>query len=642
MGNYKIIAATGCPTGIAHTFMAQEALEAAAKKAGVSIKVETHGQIGVENELTNEDIRHAEAVIIAADKDVHAERFAGKRVIEVSVSAGIKEADHLIKDALAGKGKIKDGTATSENTSTAPDVSKIGHSIYKNLMNGVSHMLPFVVAGGVLIAISFAVWGIHSAEPNHATYNATAAMIKDIGGQAMGMMVPILSAFIAESIAKRPALVAGLIGGIVANAGGAGFLGGILSGFLAGYLILFLQKLLRKMPKALDGLKAVFILPVLGVAIVGIAMYLLAAPMEAINQAMMNFLAGFENSNPIVLGLIVGSMCAFDMGGPVNKAAYVTGTALLAQGNYSFMAGVSAACIAPPLITSIATLVFRKYYNTEERNAGIVNLILGSTHITEGAIPFAAKNPLIILPIFMVGSSIASILTYLFGVKVPAPHGGFLVLPVVTGAFQWVLSILIGSAVGGILLGLYQKRRWEKEKRENKELATEEILTPSAFLSENDVFLHQTFNTRDEMFDFLAEKTIQLGIATDKEEIKKKLVARELEGTTGMMDGFAIPHAKSSNINKASLIIVKNEKGIAWDSLDGQPITFIIGLFIPEHQKGTAHLQLLSSVAKMLMIPAVIDQLKAADSQAEIVSIINQKLVENSEEASESLVYAGV
>ncbi|BAV03254.1 fructose-specific PTS transporter subunit EIIC [Lactococcus formosensis] len=642
MGNYKIIAATGCPTGIAHTFMAQEALEAAAKKAGVSIKVETHGQIGVENELTNEDIRHAEAVIIAADKDVHAERFAGKRVIEVSVSAGIKEADHLIKEALAGKGKIKDGTATSENTSTAPDVSKIGHSIYKNLMNGVSHMLPFVVAGGVLIAISFAVWGIHSAEPDHATYNATAAMIKDIGGQAMGMMVPILSAFIAESIAKRPALVAGLIGGIVANAGGAGFLGGILSGFLAGYLILFLQKLLRKMPKSLDGLKAVFILPVLGVAIVGIAMYLLAAPMEAINQSMMNFLAGFENSNPIVLGLIVGSMCAFDMGGPVNKAAYVTGTALLAQGNYSFMAGVSAACIAPPLITSIATLVFRKYYNTEERNAGIVNLILGSTHITEGAIPFAAKNPLIILPIFMVGSSIASILTYLFGVKVPAPHGGFLVLPVVTGAFQWVLSILIGSAVGGILLGLYQKRRWEKEKRENKELATEEILAPSAFLSENDVFLHQTFNTRDEMFDFLAEKTIQLGIATDKEKIKEKLVARELEGTTGMMDGFAIPHAKSSNINKASLIIVKNEKGIAWDSLDGQPITFIIGLFIPEHQKGTAHLQLLSSVAKMLMIPAVIDQLKAADSQAKIVSIINQKLIENSEGASESLVYAGV
>ena len=642
MGNYKIIAATGCPTGIAHTFMAQEALEAAAKKAGVSIKVETHGQIGVENELTNEDIRHAEAVIIAADKDVHAERFAGKRVIEVSVSAGIKEADHLIKEALAGKGKIKDGTTTRENTSTAPDVSKIGHSIYKNLMNGVSHMLPFVVAGGVLIAISFAVWGIHSAEPDHATYNATAAMINDIGGQAMGMMVPILSAFIAESIAKRPALVAGLIGGIVANAGGAGFLGGILSGFLAGYLILFLQKLLRKMPKSLDGLKAVFILPVLGVAIVGIAMYLLAAPMEAINQAMMNFLAGFENSNPIVLGLIVGSMCAFDMGGPINKAAYVTGTALLAQGNYSFMAGVSAACIAPPLITSIATLVFRKYYNTEERNAGIVNLILGSTHITEGAIPFAAKNPLIILPIFMVGSSIASILTYLFGVKVPAPHGGFLVLPVVTGAFQWVLSILIGSAVGGILLGLYQKRRWEKEKRENKELATEEILAPSAFLSENDVFLHQTFNTRDEMFDFLAEKTIQLGIATDKEKIKEKLVARELEGTTGMMDGFAIPHAKSSNINKASLIIVKNEKGIAWDSLDGQPITFIIGLFIPKHQKGTAHLQLLSSVAKMLMIPAVIDQLKAADSQAKIVSIINQKLVENSEEASESLVYAGV
>lgn len=465
MTKYQIIAATGCPTGIAHTYMAQEALEQAAKRKGVTIKVETHGQIGIEHELTPEEIKNAEAVIIAADKDVQAQRFAGKRVIDVSVSKGIKDADELIAEALSGAGEIMEGeskaSAPTEEKVSSSTMGKVGHKIYKDLMNGVSHMLPFVVSGGVLIAISF-LWGIYSADPNSAQYNAFAAQLKSIGGFAMNMMVPILSAFIAESIAKRPGLVVGFVGGLIAFDGGTGFLGGIVSGFLAGYVVLGLVKLLAPLPKSLDGLKAIFLYPVIGVFITGSIMNLASGPMATINKAMMNFLAGFENSSPLVLGIIVGCMCAFDMGGPVNKAAYVTGTALLAQGNTSFMAGVSAACIAPPLITGVAVVLFGKYFDNNERNAGLVNFILGSTHITEGAIPFAAKDPLRVLPIMMLGSSIAAVLTYLLGVKVPAPHGGFLVLPVVTHGVAWVGAILAGALVGGVLLGLLQRSKARK------------------------------------------------------------------------------------------------------------------------------------------------------------------------------------
>lgn len=425
MSEFKLIAATGCPTGIAHTFMAQEALEQAAKEKGVSIKVETHGQVGVENELTPAEIAGAKAVIIAADKDVQAERFAGKRVIEVSVADGIKKADQLIADALAGKGQIKGGTKIeSAELSSDTEGESFGRQVYRHLMNGVSHMLPFVVAGGVLVAISF----------------------------------------LAESIAKRPGFVAGFVGGMMAVNGGSGFLGGIIAGFAAGYIVLGLMKLFEKLPKSLDGLKAIFLYPVFGVFLTGMVMAVVNSPMAWVNKSLMAWLGAFENANPLVLGVIVGCMCAFDMGGPVNKAAYVTGTALLAQGNTTFMAGVSAACIAPPLITFVATTAFRKYYDENDRNAGLANLILGSTHITEGAIPFAAKDPLRMLPTFMLGSSIAAILTYMWKVKVPAPHGGFLVLPVVTHAFLWVLAIAIGAIVAGIIMGFIQKSKYEKAR----------------------------------------------------------------------------------------------------------------------------------------------------------------------------------
>ena len=463
MTKYDIIAATGCPTGIAHTYMAQEALEQAAKKAGVTIKVETHGQIGIENELTPEEIANAKAVIIAADKDVQPQRFVNKKIIDVSVGQGIKNADELVAQALRGEGVVKYHSdeeaveASQTQQSSNSGKSSIGREIYKHLMNGVSHMLPFVVGGGVLIAISFAVFGIYSFKPDDPSYNAFSAQLKEIGGLAMGLMTPVLAAYIAQSIGNRPALASGFVAGLMASNGGAGFLGGIVGGFFAGYLVVFLEKLFKGLPKTLDGLKAIFLYPLLGVFFTGLFMSVIVSPMAGINQSLMDFLKGFQDQNPILLGLVIGCMCAFDMGGPVNKAAYVTGTALLAEGNTTFMAGVSAACIAPPLITTVAVLLFKNRFDTNERNAGLVNFILGSTHITEGAIPFVAKDPLRAMPSMMLGSSIAAILTYLFGVQVPAPHGGFLVLPVVTHPFLWVLAIAIGSVVGGVVLGATRK-----------------------------------------------------------------------------------------------------------------------------------------------------------------------------------------
>lgn len=463
MTKYDIIAATGCPTGIAHTYMAQEALEQAAKKAGVTIKVETHGQIGIENELTPEEIANAKAVIIAADKDVQPQRFVNKKIIDVSVGQGIKNADELVAQALRGEGVVKyhsdDAVVEASEAPQSSNVGKssIGREIYKHLMNGVSHMLPFVVGGGVLIAISFAVFGIYSFKPDDPSYNAFSAQLKEIGGLAMGLMTPVLAAYIAQSIGNRPALVSGFVAGLMASNGGAGFLGGIVGGFFAGYLVVLLEKLFKGLPKTLDGLKAIFLYPLLGVFITGLFMSVIVSPMAGINQGLMDFLKGFQDSNPVLLGLVIGCMSAFDMGGPVNKAAYVTGTLLLAEGNTTFMAGVSAACIAPPLITTVAVLLFKNRFDTNERNAGLVNFILGSTHITEGAIPFVAKDPLRAMPSMMLGSSIAAILTYLFGVQVPAPHGGFLVLPVVTHPFLWVLAIAIGSVVGGLVLGATRK-----------------------------------------------------------------------------------------------------------------------------------------------------------------------------------------
>ena len=381
----KLLGVTGCPTGIAHTYMAEEALKEAAKKLGAEMKVETNGAVGVENALTAEDIAECDGIIVACDKNVDMKRFNGKKVIEVSVSEGINKAEELVQAMLDGKApvyggseakaEVKEETVETGNTSVA-------HQIYKHLMNGVSHMLPFVVAGGVLTAISF-LWGIYSFDPTSDQYNVIAATIKTVGGTSMGLMVPIFAAFIAQSIGDRPGMIAGFVGGTIASTTGSGFIGGIIAGFFAGYLCKFVVGALKGLPRQFEGLKSIFFIPIITVAIVGIVMQVTAGPVAAINNGMMNFLAGLQNSNPVILGLAVGCMSAFDMGGPVNKAAYVTGTTLLASGNYYFMAGVSAACITPPLIIAIATTISKKKFSKADRAAAYVNYILGCTHITE-------------------------------------------------------------------------------------------------------------------------------------------------------------------------------------------------------------------------------------------------------------------
>lgn len=659
MAKFDIIAATGCPTGIAHTFMAKEALEKAAAERGLTIKVETHGQVGVENELTKSEIAGAKAVVVAADKDVQAERFAGKPMVSVGVSKAlsVEAAGKLIDRALAAKGDDT-AAAAADVEDEVEEKESIGHVIYKHLMNGVSHMLVFVVAGGVLTAISF-LWGITSFDSTAADYNSFAAMLKIIGGIAMNLMVPVLSAYIAESIGKRPALVPGFVAGMIAiqglpvnadtgmiDAGGAGvgfgFLGGIVGGFLAGYVILLLEKVFAGLPKNLDGLKAIFLYPLFSTAIVGLVMLGISGPMAAINTAMMDFLKGLSASGAVVLGLAIGCMCAFDMGGPVNKAAYVTGTAMLTEAlaagvgtdtyNFgtNFMAAVSAACIVPPLITTFAVVVGKKYFSQEDHDAGVVNLILGCTHITEGAIPFMTKNIWPVMPIMMLGSSIASILTIMFNVHDPAPHGGFLVLPVVENGPLWVLAILIGAVVGGILFVAFKK--YDFEKNQKAAPVAKPVEAPKAeaadFVKVENVFVAEDFASRDEALSFVSNQAVKAGIASDADAVMNAFLAREAEGTTGMMEGFAIPHAKSDAITEAAVIVVKDESGVTgWDTMDGAPVNVAIALLIPGAQAGTTHLKILSKVAEALMDEDFRATVKGSTDAAEIAKTINARLV---------------
>lgn len=669
MAKFDIIAATGCPTGIAHTFMAKEALEKAAAERGLTIKVETHGQVGVENELTKSEIAGAKAVVVAADKDVQAERFAGKPMVSVGVSKAlsVEAAGKLIDRALAAKG---DDTvaAAADVEDEVEEKESIGHIIYKHLMNGVSHMLVFVVAGGVLTAVSF-LWGITSFDSTAADYNSFAAMLKIIGGIAMNLMVPVLSAYIAESIGKRPALVPGFVAGMIAiqglpvnadthmiDAGGTGvgfgFLGGIVGGFLAGYVILLLEKVFAGLPKNLDGLKAIFLYPLFSTLIVGLVMLGISGPMAAINTAMMDFLKGLSASGAVVLGLAIGCMCAFDMGGPVNKAAYVTGTAMLTEAlaagvgtdtyNFgtNFMAAVSAACIVPPLITTFAVIVGKKYFSQEDHDAGVVNLILGCTHITEGAIPFMTKNIWPVMPIMMLGSSIASILTIMFNVHDPAPHGGFLVLPVVENGPLWVLAILIGAVVGGILFVAFKKYDFEKNQKAAPAAPAKPVEAPKAaaveapkaeaadFVKVENVFVAEDFASRDEALSFVSNQAVKAGLADDADAVMNAFLAREAEGTTGMMEGFAIPHAKSDAITEAAVIVVKDDSGVTgWDTMDGAPVNVAIALLIPGAQAGTTHLKILSKVAEALMDEDFRATVKGSSDAAKIAKTINARLV---------------
>lgn len=462
----KLLAVTSCPTGIAHTYMAAEALEKAAKAAGCQIKIETRGSAGAKNVLTAEEIAAADCIIVAADAKVPMDRFDGKKVISCQVSDGIGKADQLVEQAVNGNVEVFHGE-NGEAKAAVTGKESAAHKIYTQLMNGVSHMLPFVVGGGILIAIAFLIDGLSidiNALPadqrsNFGTITPIAAMFKNIGGVAFGLMLPVLAGFIGMAIGDRPALALGFVGGMMAANGKSGFLGALAAGFLAGYLILGLRKICDRLPDAIEKLAPVLIYPVVGILIMGLAMNFVVEPiMGGINTGLNNFLSGMGDSSRIVLGLILGGMMAIDMGGPFNKAAYVFGTAAITAGNYDIMAAVMIGGMTPPCAIALATLLFKNKFTKEERDAGPTNFIMGLAFITEGAIPFAASDPLHVLPSCIIGSALAGALSMAFHCTLMAPHGGIFVFPVVGNAVMYLVALVAGTVVSALLLGVLKKK----------------------------------------------------------------------------------------------------------------------------------------------------------------------------------------
>ena len=459
-----IIAVTACPTGIAHTFMAADALKKKAAEMGVEIKVETNGSEGIKNKLTPEDIKRAQAVIVAADKKIEMNRFDGKPLLNRPVSDGIRKTEALITEAVSGNAPIFHGDSQSSSEESTSSTS-LGQEIYKNLMNGVSHMLPFVIAGGILIAISFMVDQFIGVPVDSlgqlGSFNPQAAWFMQIGGAAFGFMLPVLAGFIAMSISDRPGLVAGFVAGALASSGGAGFLGALVGGFLAGYVILFLRKIFANLPKSLDVIKTILFYPFFGLLITGFLMLLINVPMKIINDGLNNFLGSMDGTNAALLGILLGVMMAADLGGPINKAAYVFGTGTLAAtvttGGSVVMASVMAAGMVPPLAIFVATRLFKNKFTQPEREAGLTNIIMGLSFVTEGAIPFAAADPFRAIPSFMLGSALTGGLVGAFGIKLLAPHGGIFVVLLLSNPLLYLLFIVIGAIVSGVVLGLLKK-----------------------------------------------------------------------------------------------------------------------------------------------------------------------------------------
>ena len=463
-----IVAVTACPTGIAHTYMAAEAIEKKAKELGYQVKVETRGSGGAKNVLTDDEIAKAAGVIVACDTNVPTDRFDGKKVIECQVSDGINKAEELIKRIASGDAPVFKASGKKEAShSSVGGKESVGHQIYKHLMNGVSHMLPFVVGGGILIAIAFLIDGFSvdlnslpaDQRANFGTITQAAAMFKGIGGTAFGFMLPILAGFIAMSIADRPGLAVGFVGGSIAANGTSGFLGALVAGFVAGYIVLLLKKVFSKLPESLDGMKPVLLYPLLGIFLVGVIMqFVVEPPIGALNTAINNGLNGLNGASAVVLGILLGGMMSVDMGGPVNKAAYVFGTASIAAGNYNIMAAVMIGGMVPPIAIALATIFFKNKFTAEERKAGPTNFIMGLSFITEGAIPFAASDPLHVLPACVVGSAVAGGLSMAFGCTLMAPHGGIFVVPTIGNPLMYLVALVIGSFIACGLLGLLKKK----------------------------------------------------------------------------------------------------------------------------------------------------------------------------------------
>lgn len=617
----KLLAITSCPNGIAHTYMAAENLHKAADKMGVQMKVETQGGVGVENQLTEKDIREADGIIIASDRKIDKSRFNGKKLIDASVGEGIRNPEKLIQ-------RMKDGdvsTYTGGYSNEYKEEKRAQNPIYQHLMNGVSFMVPFIVVGGLLIALALTLGGKTTPEGIVVPEGTFWYQIQQIGGAAFTFMIPILAGYIAYSIADKPGLVPGMIGGLIAANGayygstaGAGFLGGIIAGFLAGYVALWIKKI--KVPKPMQPVMPIIFIPVISSIIVGlIFIYLIGAPIAQIFETLNGWLKGMQGSNAVLLALILGAMISFDMGGPVNKVAFLFGSAMIGEGNYTIMGAIAVAICIPPIGLGLATLINKKKFNANEIEMGKASFTMGLFGITEGAIPFAAQDPLRVIPSIMIGSMTGSTIAMLSNVGDKVAHGGPIVaiLGAVDNILMFFVAVLVGSLVTAFLtIGLKTTKKKElvtpdgdtikiteesgDYNREEKPIVTE-VVKENELIEARNIKVIDDKATQDESMNLLIDQLYNSNVITDKAEFKKGILERESQSSTGIGMNIAIPHAKSQVVKEPKVSVLKVDQGVDWNSLDGTPAKLIFMIAVPSNDSGDTHLKILQKLSRKLM-----------------------------------------
>lgn len=652
----KLLAITSCPNGIAHTYMAAENLQKAADKLGIGMKVETQGSIGVENEFTDEEIRQADGIIIAADKNVDKSRFVGKKLLVVGVQEGIRTPEALIQKVLTGEVPVYEGKG-DENTAA----KKAGgqNQFYRHLMSGVSYMIPFIVVGGLLIAIALSIGGVPTPAGLQIPEDSFWKTIERLGAASFTFMVPILAGFISYSIADRPGLAPGLIGGYIAANGsfygseaGAGFLGGIIAGFLAGYIALWIKK--WKVPKAISAIMPIIIIPVLASLAVGlIFIYLLGGPISAIFTSLTTWLAGMQGASSIVLALILGAMIAFDMGGPVNKVAYMFGSAMIAEGNYQIMGPVAVAIAIPPIGLGLATFMFRRKFHDTERESGKAAFTMGLFGITEGAIPFASQDPLRVIPSIMIGSMAGSVIAMLGGVGDRVAHGGAIVaiLGAVDNVFMFFIALIVGSLVTAFMIKLLKKDVAPPQLAAAGAGAAGVVNTAppavertsatankaTAVASENKPVTKLTdiinagliepslkATTRDGIIGEMIALLDAQDVITSRDAVKQAILNREQESSTGIGMNIAVPHAKSDAVTKPRVVFGIKHDGIDWSSVDGTPAKLIFMIVVPAENKGNEHLKILQMLSRKLMDDGFRERLLQITSKEEAFKLLEE------------------
>ncbi|MCI3987029.1 fructose-specific PTS transporter subunit EIIC [Bacillus vallismortis] len=647
----KLLAITSCPNGIAHTYMAAENLQKAADRLGVSIKVETQGGIGVENELTAEDIREADAIIIAADRSVNKDRFIGKKLLSVGVQDGIRKPEELIQKALSGNIPVYHPASNPVSTNQQ---EKKQNPIYRHLMNGVSFMVPFIVVGGLLIAVALTLGGEKTPKGLVVPDDSFWKTIEQIGSASFLFMIPILAGYIAYSIADKPGLVPGMIGGYIAatgsfydSASGAGFLGGIIAGFLAGYAALRIKKL--KVPKAIQPIMPIIIIPVFASLIVGLAFVcLIGAPVAQIFESLTVWLAGMKGSSSILLALILGAMISFDMGGPVNKVAFLFGSAMIGEGNYEIMGPIAVAICIPPIGLGIATFLGKRKFEASQREMGKAAFTMGLFGITEGAIPFAAQDPLRVIPSIMAGSMTGSVIAMIGNVGDRVAHGGPIVavLGAVDHVLMFFIAVIAGSLVTALFINVLKKDITvappvlSETTPPSEAAAAKEIPQPTQAISQKagmteikkltDIISpelidpHLSGETRDDIIDEMIQQLSQRGMLLSESGFKQAILKREQQGTTAIGMNIAIPHGKSESVREPSVAFGIKRSGVGWNSLDGSDAKLIFMIAVPEDSRGNQHLKILQMLSRKLMDDSYRKRLLSVQTKEEAYKLLDE------------------